>query len=358
MFADKPRQWWTSAGLFAAAGVLLLWLLSGVAGPLLLAWLLAYLLAPPVTWLGAHGIGRKWAALTVFISGLSGIVLLLILLAPPLVIQTVHFIQALPDAVLHLREQWTPWIHTHLGVDLSDEIRRGSLWLKEQAKEIRPDSLTPWAHWGFSAVSGMLGFILGLFKLMLVPLFAYYLLYDWDRIIQMLQARLPRQGRETVLRLSGEIDGMISLFLRGQFAVCLILAALYSTGLFAARIPFALAIGLFSGLLAFIPYAGLIAGLAAAALMALWTFGVDQHLLLVLIIFAAVHLFGELYLTPRMLGDKLGLHPLVLLLALTIAADRFGFAGMLLAVPVTAAGAVLIREVDGRYRKRQRAMSD
>ncbi len=343
MFADKPWQWWTNAGLFAATGVLLLWLLSGVAGPLLIAWLLAYLLTPLTTWLNAHGVRRQWAALTVFISGLAGIALMLILLAPPLIIQTVHFIQTLPDAVLHLRDQWTPWIHTHLGVDLSDEIKRGSLWLKEQAKEIRPGSLTPWAHWGFSAVSGMLGFILGLFKLMLVPLFAYYLLYDWDRIIHMMHTRLPRQSRKTVLRLSGEIDGMISLFLRGQFTVCLILAALYSAGLFAAHIPFALAIGLFSGLLAFIPYAGLIAGLIAATLMALWTFGVDQHLLLVLIVFTTVHLVGELYLSPRMLGDKLGLHPLALLLALTIAADRFGFAGMLLAVPVTAAGSVLIR---------------
>jgi len=348
----KPVQWWTNAGLFAALVGLLLWLLAGVAGSLLVAWLLAYLLVPLVTWLNTHGIKRDRATLVVFLFGLAGIVLSVILLVPPLITQIIHFIHALPDAVLRLKEQGAPWIQTHLGLDVADEIDRWSLWLKEQARGMNLESISPWAHWGLSAVSSVFGAILGLFKIILIPLFAYYLLHDWDKIGRMLHDRLPRQSREMVLRLTNEIDAIISSFLRGQFTICLILAGFYGMGLFIAGIPFALAIGLVSGLLAFIPYVGL------AALMSLWSFGVDQHLLSVLAIFGVAHVLESFYLTPKVLGDKLGLHPLVILLALTIAADRFGFAGVLLAIPVTAAGTVLVREIDRRYRSDQDPVSD
>jgi len=343
-------QWWVNLGLFAALTALLLWLLSSVAGPLLVAWLLAYLLVPLVTWLSAHGIKRNQATLAVFLFGLIGVVLSVILLAPPLITQVIHFIHALPDAVLRFKEQGAPWIQSHLGLNVTDEIDRWSLWLREQAKELNLESISPWAHWGLSAVSSVFGAILGLFKIILIPLFAFYLLHDWDKIGHMLQTRLPHQSRKIALRLTGEIDAIISAFLRGQFTVCLVLACFYSMGLFIAGIPFALAIGLASGLLAFIPYVGLITGFFAAALMSLWNFGMDQHLLSVLIVFGVVHMVEAFYLAPKVLGDKLGLHPLVILLALTIAADRFGFAGMLLAIPVTAAGTVLVREVDSRYR--------
>ncbi len=355
---DTQVQWWINTGLFVALVSLLLWLLTSVAGPLLIAWLLAYLLVPLVTWLNAHGIRREWAALAVFLLGLIGIVLSVILLAPLLLTQIAHFIHVLPDAVLRLKEQWAPWMQTHLGVDVADEIDRWSLWLREQARGMNPESIFPWAHWGLSAVSSAFGVILGLFKIILIPLFAYYLLHDWDKIARMMHDRLPYQGREMVLRLTGEIDSIISAFLRGQFTVCLVLAGLYSIGLLIAGIPFALAIGLVSGLLAFIPYVGLIIGFCAASLMSLWNFGVDPHLLSVLIVFGVVYMLEAFYLTPKVLGDKLGLHPLVILLALTIAADHFGFVGVLLAVPVTAAGTVLVREVDRRYRNDQDPVPD
>jgi len=178
----KSVQWWINVGLFTALVGLLLWLLTGVAGPLLIAWLLAYLLVPLVTWLNTHGIKRDWATLAVFLFGLIGIVLSVILLAPPLITQIVHFIHALPDAVLRLKEQWAPWIQTHLGLDIADEIDRWSLWLRGQAKGLDLESISPWAHWGLSAVSSVFGAILGLFKIILIPLFAFYLLHDWDKI--------------------------------------------------------------------------------------------------------------------------------------------------------------------------------
>lgn len=354
----KNTQWWINLGLFVALVGLLLWLLASVAGPLLVAWLLAYLLVPLVTKLTAHGIKRGWATLLVFVFGLVGIVLSVVLLAPPVITQIIHFAHTLPDALLQLKTQWGPWIQTHFGLDIATGIEHWSLWLRGLTKGMNLESISPWAHWGLSAVSSIFGIILQLFKIILIPLFVYYLLYDWDKINHMLHARLPRQSRELALRLTGEIDAIISVFLRGQFTVCLILATFYSIGLFIAGIPFALAIGLITGLLAFIPYLGLMTGLFTATLISLLHFGIDQHLLGVLLVLGLGHMLESFYLSPKVLGDKLGLHPLVILLALTIAADRFGFVGVLLAIPVTAAATVLIREIDRRYRNDQNAISE
>jgi len=355
MLANRTWQWWMTVGVFLLAVAGILWLLSGVAGPLLVAWLMAYLLVPLVSWLHAHGISRNIATPLVFVFGMSAVVLSMVLLFPPLLAQAIHVVQALPDIVLRLKDQWAPWVLSNLGVDIGGDLERWSQWLQEQVRVLGLEKLSPWAHWGLSAVSNMLGTILGLFKVILVPLFAFYLLYDWEKIGSLLKARLPHGSRNLILRLTEEVDTMISAFLRGQFSICLMLAVLYSIGLYLAGIPFALAIGLISGLLAFIPYVGLIGGFCAASMMSLWTFGGDHHLLGVLVVFTVVHLLEAFYLAPKVLGDRLGLHPLVILLALTIAAERFGFAGLLIAVPVTAAATVLLREIDRRYRDSQQS---
>ncbi|HCS13690.1 MAG: hypothetical protein COS82_10450 [Zetaproteobacteria bacterium CG06_land_8_20_14_3_00_59_53] len=354
MLANRSWQWWLSVGLFLLAVSGILWLLSGVAGPLLVAWLMAYLLVPLVDWLHGKGIARNIAVPLVFVFGLGAFVLSVALLVPPLITQTIHVVQALPDIVLRLKDQWAPWVLSNLGVDIGGDLERWSQWLHEEVRALKMENLSPWAHWGLSAVTSMLGTVLNLFKVILVPLFSFYLLYDWEKIGNMVRDRLPHGSREMILRLTGEIDTMISAFLRGQFSVCLILSVLYSIGLYIAGIPFALAIGLISGLLAFIPYVGLIGGFCAASMMSLWTFGGDSHLLAVLLVFTVVHIIEAFYLAPKVLGDKLGLHPLVILLALTIAAERFGFAGLLIAVPVTAAATVLLREIDRRYRESQK----
>lgn len=354
MLANRPWQWWLSIVLFLLAVAGILWLLSGVAGPLLVAWLMAYLLVPLVNWLGSKGIPRNLATPLVFVFGVGLTVLIVVLALPPLITQALHVVQGLPDILLRLKDQWAPWVLEHLGVDISGDLVRGSEWLHEQVRSLGLEKLSPWAHLGLEAVKNMLGTVLGLFKVILVPLFSFYLLYDWEKINRMLSSRLPRGSRGTILRLTGEIDTMISAFLRGQISICLILSVLYSIGLTIVGIPFAVAIGLVSGMLAFIPYVGLIGGFCAASLMSLWTFGGDGHLLGVIIVFTVVHVVEAFYLAPKVLGDRLGLHPLVILLALTIAAERFGFAGLLIAVPATAAATVLLREIDRRYRESQK----
>lgn len=351
----RTREWWLNTSLFLLATAIILWLLSSVAGPLLVAWLMAYLLAPLVGWLHGHGVSRKFAAPLVFLLGLSIAIVGLVLLLPPLFTQSVHAVQAMPDILLHLKEQWAPWVQANLGVDIGGNMEHWSAWLQTQIAGAGIERLTPWANWSLAAIGNLLGSLLGLFKLILVPLFAFYLLHDWEKIGELIKQRLPHASRALILRLGGEIDTMISAFLRGQFSICLVLAACYSLGLYLLGIPFALAIGLAAGLLGFIPYVGSIGGFCAASLACLWHFGWDYHVLGVLLVFTAAHLLESFYLTPKVLGDKLGLHPLVILLALTIAADHFGFAGLLMAVPVTAAATVLLREIDRRYRESQQA---
>lgn len=351
---SRSREWWLNTALFLLATAIILWLLSSVAGPLLFAWLMAYLLAPLVGWLHRHGVSRSLATPLVFLFGLIIAVLCLVLLLPPLFAQTVHAVQALPDIVLHLKEQWAPWVKANLGIDIGGNMQHWSTWLHAQIAGVGLEKLKPWANWSLSAIGSLLGSLLGLFKLILVPLFAFYLLHDWEKIGELIKQRLPHASRALILRLGNEIDTMISTFLRGQFSICLILAACYSLGLYLLGIPFALVIGLAAGLLGFIPYVGPVGGFCTAGLASLWHFGWDIHLLGVALVFVAAHLLESFYLTPKVLGDKLGLHPLVILLALTIAADRFGFAGLLMAVPVTAAATVLLREIDRRYRENLR----
>jgi len=340
---------WGNIGLFIVVAGILGWLMASVAGSLVAAWLMAYLLSPCVIWLSKRGVNHSVASMLVFLSGIFIGLLIMALLIPALAKQAVRFAHILPEALLYVQTQWLPVISGYLGVEIPMQTDEMMSWLNTRLHGIHWQDFSPWAHWGFSAAAGIVGSIAGIFKLLLIPLFASYLLHDWEKIIQLFKDHLPAVGKQTLVRLGQEMDTIISVFLRGQFSICAMLTLGYSLGLWMAGIPFAFVIGLIGGLLGFIPYVGYLTGMIAGLLISLWTFGTDIHLVYVLIVFVTVHLIEGFYLVPKVLGGKLGLHPLVLLIALTVAASRFGFIGMLLAVPVTAAGAVLLREVDRRY---------
>ena len=145
MLANRTWQWWLTIGIFLLAVAGILWLLSGVAGPLLVAWLMAYLLVPLVSWLHAHGIPRNIATPLVFVFGMSAFVLSMVLLFPPLLTQTIHVVQALPDIVLRLKDQWAPWVLSNLGVDIGGDLERWSHWLQEEVRVLGLEKLSPWA---------------------------------------------------------------------------------------------------------------------------------------------------------------------------------------------------------------------
>ncbi len=199
-------------------------------------------------------------------------------------------------------------------------------------------------------LAGGLGIVVTLLNLLLVPVFTFYLLRDWDRAIAGVDALIPGPQKPLVRRLATEIDSRLQAFVRGQLTVCLVLGVLYSIGLLVIGIDLAIAVGMVSGLLFIVPYLGTAVGIVVASALAVLAYGLDWHVVGVLGVYGGVQLVEGMVLTPGIVGDKVGLHPLVVMIALLVGGNLFGIAGMLLAIPVTAAAQVLLREWIVAYR--------
>lgn len=201
-----------------------------------------------------------------------------------------------------------------------------------------------------SVLAGGLGIVVTAINLLLVPVFTFYLLRDWDRAVAGIDDLIPANHRPRVRRLAREIDSRLQAFVRGQLTVCLALGVLYSAGLLVLGIDLAIAVGMLSGLLFIVPYLGTAVGIVVASALSLLAFGPDWHVLGVLGVFGGVQLLEGMLLTPWIVGDKVGLHPLVVMVALLVGGNLFGITGMLLAIPMTAAAQVLLLEWITAYR--------
>jgi predicted PurR-regulated permease PerM len=177
----------------------------------------------------------------------------------------------------------------------------------------------------------------------------FYLLRDWDILVAQVQSLLPRKIEPVVSRLARESDEVLGAFLLGQFMVMLILSAVYSIGLLAVGVNFALVIGVLAGLLCFVPYLGLIVGLTAASIAALIQFQDLLHLLLVWAVFGVGQMLEGSVLTPKLVGDRIGLHPVAVIFAVLTGGHLFGFLGILLALPTAAVIMVLLRHTRDEY---------
>jgi predicted PurR-regulated permease PerM len=187
-------------------------------------------------------------------------------------------------------------------------------------------------------------------NLALLPIFTFYLLSEWDRMVDFVAALVPLRLRPRVNRLARDVDERLAAFVRGQLTVCVVLAVLYSLGLLLADVDMALGIGLLSGALFVVPYLGTIVGIALASVLCLMKFGIDIHLLYVALAFGIPQFIESWYLTPKVVGDKVGLHPLIVMIALLAGGGLAGIWGMLLAIPLTAVLDVLAREGLTMYR--------
>jgi predicted PurR-regulated permease PerM len=201
-----------------------------------------------------------------------------------------------------------------------------------------------------SVLAGGLGIVVTLVNLLLVPVFTFYLLRDWDRAVAGVDALVPAPQRGLVRRVARQIDSRLQAFVRGQLTVCLVLGVLYSVGLLLIGVDLAIAVGMVSGLLFIVPYLGTAVGIVVASGLSVLAYGLDWHLLGVLGVFGGVQLIEGMALTPWIVGDKVGLHPLVVMIALLVGGNLFGIAGMLLAIPATAAAQVLLLEWIQAYR--------
>jgi len=302
--------------------------------PFFIAFALAYLLDPVTDRLESLKISRTFAVLVLMAGVFSLVTGIGLLIFPLLKLQAEHLVSNLPNYIAIMQE----WMHPLLGVVGEPEKIQGILnreLLKIGELPLKVISSITSILWG--SVAGLFSFILFLANLVIIPVVMFYLLRDYDLINKKMLSFVPARTREQVLSLIKEIDGVLADFVRGQLMVGLIMAGLYSIGLFFCGTPMSLFIGLLAGLASLVPYLGLVFGFVPAAIL---TFMQTQDWVLVFGVagvFAVVQGLEGMIITPRIVGEKIGLHPVAIILAVLLGAEFFGLVGVIVSVPVAAA---------------------
>jgi predicted PurR-regulated permease PerM len=342
------NRWRLLLAVLVALG-LVLYFLGGVVMPFVAGILVAYFLDPVVDRMTAWGLSRTLATSIVTVLFFVVVGTAVALAIPALNHQIVGLMESAPAKIERLREMAAPWLE-RFAVGLADpEIAQR---MREAAGGMA-QSLLRWATEVLSSVwSGGLALLNLLSLVIITPVVAFYLLRDYDRFVHEVDHMLPRREAPTIRKLVVDMDSVLSAFIRGQATVCLVLAIYYGTALSLAGINFGLVVGLVTGALAFIPYVGALTGFSLGIGIALAQYGVaPQPLLIVIGIFAVGQVLEGAFLTPRLVGEKVGLHPVWVLFALMSGGAMFGFVGVLVALPVAAVIAVLIRHSIRRYKQ-------
>ncbi|WP_130619424.1 AI-2E family transporter [Dyella amyloliquefaciens] len=346
MTHDTSRRWQMLA--IAAAIIYVLWLLAPVLMPFAFAAMLAYLGDPLADRLERLGLGRTLAVSIVFIVLLLLAIGALLLLIPLISRQIDNLVQNLPHYVDWARNTALPWVQAKLHLDPSafDTDR-----LVEQFKE-HIGSVGDAASTVIGKISrSSLGVIAWLTNLVLIPVVAFYLLRDWDRLVAWIDRMLPRSIEPTVAHLAREADSVLGAFVRGQLLVMLALGIFYGAALTIMGLSVGPLIGMVAGLLSFVPYLGFIVGFGSALIAALVQYGDWSHVLMVVGIFTVGQLLEGYVLVPRLVGEKIGLHPVAVIFAVLAGGYLFGFLGVLLALPAASVILVVLRYLIERYRQ-------
>lgn len=341
------RRWvWLGIALLIAV---LLYLLHNILSPFLVGILLAYLADPLVDRLERLGLSRTWGVVVVFSLFTLVFLALLLVLVPMLAKQLLRLYELAPQMLDWLQHVALPWVQSRLG--LSD-----GFWKFDKIKAAIG------AHMGQTtdivgivlsqATASSLALIAWLANLVLIPVVGFYLLRDWDLMMAKLRSLLPRQREDQVVGLAGECHEVLGAFVRGQLLVMLALGVIYAVGLSLIGLELGLLIGLLAGLAAIVPYMGFIVGIGAALIAGLFQFGGDLYPMLGIV---AVFMVGQalegMVLTPLLVGDRIGLHPVAVIFAILAGGELFGFTGVLLALPVAAVIMVLLRHVHDLYKE-------
>jgi predicted PurR-regulated permease PerM len=331
-------------GLLAAVALGgLIYLLGPILTPFLLAALLAYICNPLVGRMERRGVNRTVGTGLVLLLLLAGFVVLLLVLFPLLIRQLRGVAEQLPAYVEMLRAATEPWIAKHFGVRL--DIAFVKDWLTDHAAQVQQlvVKLLP------SITTGGLALLQVIMNIVLVPIVLIYLLRDWNRLTHMIQQMIPRRWHESTMSMLNEIDDVLGHFLRGQLLVMMLMAAFYTLGLWFAGLDYALSVGLIAGLVTFVPYLGVIIGLALATLTGLLQFSDLYSLLWVWSVFILANVMEGYVFVPWLVGDRIGLHPVAVIFALLAFGQLFGFFGVLLALPASAALLVGLRRLRRHY---------
>jgi len=328
---DQMKYW----GIATVVFLLALWYLGDVMLPFVIGGAVAYCLDPIADWLEDHGLSR--AAATVMITLMAVVIFILaaLLVIPLLVEQSIALARAAPELFQQLRTFLTTQFPQLMDAEstLSQSLAQLGALIQERGGQL---------------VSALLGQAMSVINLavlvVVVPVVAFYLLLDWDRMIAQIDALLPLDHAPAIRKVATDIDATLASFIRGQGTVCLILGTFYSAALMVAGLQFGLIVGAVAGLLTFIPYVGALVGGALALGLAVFQFwGEWWSIAIVFGIFAFGQMVEGNILTPKLVGGSVGLHPVWLLFALAAFGTLYGFVGMLVAVPVAAMIGVLAR---------------
>lgn len=323
---------------------------SSVFLQLFIAFALAYVLNPAVTFLEQRGVGRIGSVLLVFIAATLLCACFVIFMAVSVGNELASMQINLPDYAQHLYEIIPFKAKSYLGIETPDKLSLRLTELLQQARGALPDLLKPVLNFIREAFSSTVGLILAILGYLIIPVYLFYLLADLPQLMVFVETFIPERHRTSYREKLAEVDGVLSGFIRGQLSVCAILALLYSIGLYFIGIDLAIAIGTLAGITFIIPYVGTIIGILLSVAMALLKFQDILHPLLCLGWFGLVQGLEGTVITPRIVGDRVGLHPLVAIVALLMGGQIFGIVGMLLAVPATAVLQVFLRSLATSYR--------
>jgi predicted PurR-regulated permease PerM len=327
--------------------VLALGLVQGILTPFAAGFVIAYILAPGVARLERMGVRRSLAALVVLVLFLLGLALLLVILVPLVQGQIVQLIARVPSLVRSLQDQLGQLIlmlQQHLPAEDVAKLR-----------DLLGAKIGEAVTWLAGVVQGMITSslaILNILSLVVVtPIVTFFLLRDWDKMVAQIDSYLPRQSLETVRAQARLVSDTLVGFIHGQALVCLILAIYYGVALSLAGLESGLALGLLIGVLAIIPILGVTIGFILSIGLAANQYGTWTEVLIVCGIFAVGQSVEANILTPKLIGDRIHLHPLWVIFALFAGGTLFGFVGILLAVPAAAVIGVLARFALARYRR-------
>lgn len=325
--------------------VWLIMMLSPILSPFVTAILLAYMGDPIVDKLETWKLSRTQGVIVTFLALTAIFTLVGLLLVPALVEQIDQLIKLIPTLITYVKTTVIPMIETRFGVELAqlDWMQLGQQLNWGATGDVAKKIIGNLTQSSF-AVIGFIG------NLVLIPVVWFYLLRDWDDVIAKIGKLIPRYYFKTSSDIAAQCHETLGAFFRGQLMVMLALAVIYSVGLMLIGLDLGLLIGLLAGLASVVPYLGAIVGIGAALVAAFFQFGDITHLVLVTVVFIVGQTLEGTVLTPKFVGDRIGLHPVAVIFAVLAGGQLFGFIGILLALPTAAVIMVLVRRLHDNYR--------
>lgn len=324
---------------------LLLWLLSPILAPFLAAAILAYIFDPAVSKLESRGVPRTAGTVLALLLLMVAVALLMVIILPLFYKEIAQLIEQMPAFMERMRTTVVPWLNDKLGIEIALDSASFRQFVSDNMQDASGIAKKIFASLGVGGLA-VVGFLV---NLLLIPVVLFYVLRDWKPLLAGVDATVPRRFHGTINKLAGEIDAVLSEFLRGQLSVMVLMSVFYVAGLWLAGLNFALPVGLITGLLVFIPYLGSGTGLILGTVAAVMQFPSMNGVFMVWAVFGVGQLLEGFVVTPWLVGDRIGLHPVAVIFALLAFGQVFGFFGVLLALPASAAMLVGLRHMQRNY---------